>query len=324
MDETDDSPLRLVERDVNIIPRAQESPKREETPRHVRKARAVKNLHERMAADSRLSYRMKNSGNTGSPVLNNEDEDEKVASIDCTPDVELPGLDTDEEDHQAEVEQLDWKNPKNKNKFEKHNKRRRSRLFDSPAMSPVVKRQRNAKVDIMVTSTPLRTILAPPVDSFDDSFEAAATTAITAKDDAENATDDFTDDSFFEQLATQQQAQVPLQKIEQKKQPEVAKNKASAPPPPQDGNGTDDFDDDTFMEEHAQQIAASQIPKPNFAPKEKEKPVVQNEKPTVVIIYFNVRLTESSRNSSQQCQLMMIGTRGATINTFLQHCSTTR
>lgn len=294
MDETDDSPLRsLAERDINIVQqRQQASPKREETPRHVRKERLVKKLHERMSADSRLSYRMADSGNTGSPVLNKEDEPEKKEEIkvesqfDCTPDVELPGLDTDDENDRAEVEQLDWKNPQNKAKFEKHNKRRRSRLFDgSPAMSPVMKRQRNnGKLEVMVTSTPSRSLATPIVDSFDDSFDNApptsstAATTITAKDKTiENATDDFTDDSLFEQLATQYQAppSSPPQQIEQKTKPHVESRHDS-----QDGNGTDDFDDDTFMEEHARQLAASQIPKPNF--ESNEKTVVKHKEPQVV------------------------------------------
>ena len=296
MDETDDSPLRsLAERDINIVQqRQQASPKRDETPRHVRKERLVKKLHERMSADSRLSYRMTDSGNTGSPVLNKEDEvkeEIKVESqFDCTPDVELPGLDTDDENDQAEVEQLDWKNPQNKAKFEKHNKRRRSRLFDgSPAMSPVMKRQRNnGKLEVMVTSTPSRSLATPIVDSFDDSFDnvppttSNTATTITANKDktVENATDDFTDDSLFEQLATQYRAPPPSsspppQQIDNKTQPHAESRHDS-----QDCNWTDDFDDDTFMEEHARQLAASQIPKPNF--ESNEKTVVQHKTPQVV------------------------------------------
>ena len=79
-----------------------------------------------MAADENL--KSMNLGNSGSPLFErtaqksqskseNSDRTPKC-SFDCTTEIELPGLDSPNES--KEIEDLDWKNPKNRGKFEKH------------------------------------------------------------------------------------------------------------------------------------------------------------------------------------------------------------
>ena len=91
--------------------------------------RAVRRLRARMAADENLKEWVQlkscmNLGNSGSPLFertaqkSQKSETTPKCSFDCTTEIELPGLDSP--DDSKEIEDLDWKNPKNRAKFEKH------------------------------------------------------------------------------------------------------------------------------------------------------------------------------------------------------------